>query len=579
MNRRQKLVQQQFLNREETVIKRLDFIYRKSLADIDKKIKDLNFKIGDLEEKYKWLDDNDPQKDVIQSMIQSKIYQKQYQQVLHDQLDGILNKMRTEQYLTVADYLDGCYEDGFVGSLFDLHGQDIPLIMPIDQTKLVRAVQLDSKISQGLYTRLGEDVGKLKKKIITEVSRSIATGTSYAQAARQLANQTRIGFNNAVRIARTEGHRIQTTAAMDVMEAAKEKGADVLKQWDAALDARTRESHVHVDGEIREVDEKFSNGLMFPGDPNGRASEVVNCRCALLQRARWALDDAELQTLKDRAAYYGLDKADQFDDFKKKYLKAVADDAPDYDCALAKAFGKDHYDAVHAKVVNCSDTVAADVWKKYESDIGAGDVHYKGGAHCTESNVYFNIDECAKGCSYKTPYQTVFHEVGHGIDFVTGRWYYSSEYKNALFPKTIRDEVMEHVNALASQLKPKFAEHINDRQWFIDNGFIRFSWEAIPKYSKSFAYKAFENEVKSSGSMLAWCDLSDMLEGATNAKIQCGIGHGKSYWAKNGDLMLGAEAFAEMLSATMCNPESMATIQKYLPKSYAVFKEMLESML
>ena len=50
-------------------------------------------------------------------------------------------------------------------------------------------------------------------------------------------------------------------------------------------------SHQKVDGEIRELDEPFSNGLMFPGDPAGGAAEVVNCRCALLQRARWALDD------------------------------------------------------------------------------------------------------------------------------------------------------------------------------------------------------------------------------------------------------------------------------------------------
>jgi len=55
----------------------------------------------------------------------------------------------------------------------------------------------------------------------------------------------------------------------------------------------------------------------------GRAEEVINCRCALLQRARWALDDAELQTLKDRAAYFGLDKADNFGEYKKKYLTSA----------------------------------------------------------------------------------------------------------------------------------------------------------------------------------------------------------------------------------------------------------------
>lgn len=51
-----------------------------------------------------------------------------------------------------------------------------------------------------------------------------------------------------------------------------------------------------VDGEIREIDEKFSNGLMFPGDPSGGAAEVVNCRCSLLERARWTLDEADLNT-------------------------------------------------------------------------------------------------------------------------------------------------------------------------------------------------------------------------------------------------------------------------------------------
>ena len=327
MNQRQKLVQKQFLNNEQTVIKRLEYIYDGALSDINKKIRNLEFKIDDLTEEYDWLDDGDPKKEIIRSKIQSQIHQKKYQEALQGQIEGILNQMQTKQYLTVSDYLSGCYEDGFIGSLFDLHGQGIPLTMPLDQTKMVRAIQLDSKISKGLYTKLGEDVDVLKKRITSEVTRSIATGASYAQCAQRLAGQTKIGYNKSVRIARTEGHRIQTTAAMDAMENAKAKGADVLKQWDATLDDVTRESHVAVDGEIRELDEPFSNGLDYPGDPAGGAAEVVNCRCALLQRARWALDEGELQTLKDRAAFYGLDKSDQFDDFKKKYLKAVDTDA------------------------------------------------------------------------------------------------------------------------------------------------------------------------------------------------------------------------------------------------------------
>ena len=243
---------------------------------------------------------------------------------MEKQVGGILEKMQDKAFKSVSEYLNECYEDGFIGTMFDLQGQGIPLCFPLDQESIVRTVQLDSKISKGLYSRLGEDVKLLKKRIASEVSRGVSTGMSYAQMAQQLKGVTNIGFNNAVRITRTEGHRIQCQAGMDACEKAKEAGADVVKQWDSTLDGRTRESHAKVDGEIKELDEKFGNGLMFPGDPKGGAGEVVNCRCALLQRARWALDDDELQTLKDRAEYYGLDKTENFEDYKQKYLKADA---------------------------------------------------------------------------------------------------------------------------------------------------------------------------------------------------------------------------------------------------------------
>jgi hypothetical protein len=157
---------------------------------------------------------------------------------------------------------------------------------------------------------------------------------TFAQVAKQLENQTRIGFNNAVRIARTEGHRIQCASTMDAMESAKDKGCDVVKQWDSALDARTRESHVAVDGEIREVDKPFSNGLMYPGDPSGRPEEVINCRCALLQRARWALDGDDKSFTKfnnftkqveefDSPEDYGEFKKAFFSKENKKFIKYV----------------------------------------------------------------------------------------------------------------------------------------------------------------------------------------------------------------------------------------------------------------
>jgi uncharacterized protein with gpF-like domain len=303
MNNRQKLVQKQFLHNEEAIIKRLEKVYKQSLDDIQGNIKDLSFRIGKLQQQYDWMDPNDPERAKIKSMIQSKIYQKNYQEQLEKQIDGILKRMEICEFTDISDYLDTCYSDAFIGTIFDAHGQGVPIIAPINQEAMVRAVQLESKISKGLYTKLNKDVSLLKLKIMAQVSRGISTGMSYAQVAKQLENESRIGFNRAVRIARTEGHRIQCTAAMDAMETAKERGADVIKQWDSTMDARTRDSHAQVDGEIRELNKPFSNGLMFPSDPCGRPEEVINCRCALLQRARWAMDEDELQILKDKANY------------------------------------------------------------------------------------------------------------------------------------------------------------------------------------------------------------------------------------------------------------------------------------
>lgn len=353
MNSRQKIVQQQFIDNEKAVLNRLKQVYGKALDDINKNIEDLMSRTD--------------------SDTASVVYRVEYQKALKNQISGILDELNSNQFNTVSEYLATCYDDGYIGTMYDLHGQGIPIITPINQENVVRAVQLDSKISNGLYSRMGEDVSMLKKHITAQVSRGIANGSSFAQVAQQISFKMTGTYNtnggalgNAMRIARTEGHRIQVQGAMDACYNAKEKGADIVKQWDSTLDARTRDSHAQVDGEIRELDEKFSNGLMYPADPSGGAAEVVNCRCALLQRAKWALDEKELETLKQRAAAFGIDKTENFDDFKQKYINQGKSTAKIKEVKNAYDFEygnytdddfydwQDHYDE-HNKGVHLSD--------------------------------------------------------------------------------------------------------------------------------------------------------------------------------------------------------------------------------
>lgn len=253
--------------------------------------------------------------------------------------------MNAKQFTGISDYLAKSYEDAFIGTMYDLHGQGIPLILPIDQEDATRAIQLDSKLSEGLYKRLGVDTQALKTEIRGSVSRGIASNASWGQVARNIQNRMNIGLNRAIRIARTEGHRIQNESRYDAQVMAKQRGANVVKQWDATLDRRTRPTHQQLDGQIREIEEPYvipSNGRrgMYPGE-FGVAEEDINCRCASLQRARWALDEAELQKLKDRAAYFNLDKTEDFEDFKSKYIKAVKTENKSEEYGFRR-IGEDH---------------------------------------------------------------------------------------------------------------------------------------------------------------------------------------------------------------------------------------------
>ena len=320
MNKREKEILQAQLDHEKAVLKKLEKQYQAALDEINEKIRLLQSKT---------VYDSDGIGTNVQiplnQLPQSRIYQIEHQKALRGQIQAIIDKLHGDEYTTISQYLEECYTDAFVGTAYDLAGQGIPLIMPIDQAAAVKAIQTDSKISEGLYASLGIDTKKLKKDIAQEVTRGIASGLTFEDIARNISNVSNAPKSRAKVIARTEGHRIQQASTMDAQNSAKTKGADVLKQWDSTLDGATRKTHRKLDGQIREVDEPFEmdgKKAMFPGD-FGDPAEDCNCRCASLTRARWGLDEDELQTLKDRAKYFGLDKNKDFEDFKKKYLKAA----------------------------------------------------------------------------------------------------------------------------------------------------------------------------------------------------------------------------------------------------------------
>ncbi len=308
MNKRQKELLQSQLKDEKEIIKELKKIYGQAEKDIDNKIAALLART-DLEN------------------LQSIIYQVDYQKALRTQIGAILDDLNANQFTSISEYLTKCYESGFLGTLYDIQGQGVPLIFPIDQNQVVKAITTDSKLSKRLYTRLGEDVDELKKKVRLELSRGISQAYSYADIARNIRNQTKIGMNRSMRIARTEGHRVTQQATFDSQQKAKKAGADIVKQWDSTLDSRTRPMHQQLDGQIRELDEPFNVGIYSAMYPSGFgvASMDVNCRCVLLQRARWALEDEEdiITKFDGESGQIVNIAAKDYKDFVKNYYETL----------------------------------------------------------------------------------------------------------------------------------------------------------------------------------------------------------------------------------------------------------------
>lgn len=299
MNKRQKEVAQATLDNEKEVLKKLEDNYIKALAEIKKNIREL------------------------QAMpdTQSKAYRIEFQKQLEKQISAYLEVLKGNNFKTINEYLQKCYEEGFIGSVYNLQGFGEGVTIPIDQDELIPTIELtgdDLKLSQ----KLSKNTEALKKNVISELQRGFSTNMAYADIARNISNWGTADLNRSKRIARTEGHRVQCKADLNCAYRARQMGCDTVKQWNATLDGKTRDSHAAIDKEWKELEEPFSNGLMYPGDPKGKAAEVINCRCSLDDVPRWYAQQGGFKYRRNNITGEIIE-CKNYAEFKEKYLNNI----------------------------------------------------------------------------------------------------------------------------------------------------------------------------------------------------------------------------------------------------------------
>lgn len=331
MNKRQKAVLKKQLRNEKEILENIKEVYQKALNDVEMQLKIYRDRI------------------LANGEDTSAIYQFQHQMAIKDQLDKILDKMNDENYQNISDYLLDCYDEGYLGTLYQIQGAGIPLLMPINQSMVLDAVMHNTKLKKSLYEALGYDVDVLKREISNELARGITQGSAWIDIARNIRYKAKISQNKAYTIARTEGGRITSMAVVDSQEKAQEMGADVVKQWDATLDGKTRPEHRELDGQVKEINELFEGGGYKAKAPRmfGIAHMDINCRCASLTIPRWDLNKGKQykrNSFSDELMEFDNNKS--YEKFKKDFFSDENISFMNYIEKLQEEYGTSNFNVI-----------------------------------------------------------------------------------------------------------------------------------------------------------------------------------------------------------------------------------------
>lgn len=126
--------------------------------------------------------------------------------------------------------------------------------------------------------RLIKGVSNTTRDLVSNIIQGgLDEGASTATIARTLSEATGFKSARAQLIARTETTAAYNGAPQESLSLlGQDTGRVFTKTWSGSLDDRERDEHVAMEGETVPIDETFSNGLMYPSEPNCRCTTIFS---------------------------------------------------------------------------------------------------------------------------------------------------------------------------------------------------------------------------------------------------------------------------------------------------------------
>lgn len=119
---------------------------------------------------------------------------------------------------------------------------------------------------------------RIRKNIRDSLVSAIESGSDRVGMINAVKDQFKASHSRAATIARTETGIAMNSARFDALSSERPS-----KQWVSSNDSNVRPTHKDYSTlKSKPMDYSYAPGLKYPQDPNGDASEVINCRCVLV---------------------------------------------------------------------------------------------------------------------------------------------------------------------------------------------------------------------------------------------------------------------------------------------------------
>lgn len=449
-------------------------------------------------------------------------------ELINAQIWGEVKKASVSEKIATTELYEKVFENSYYQTGFDMAkglGENIAF-STLDKATVEKVLSQKFE-GEDFSNRIWNNTDRLANQLTEIMAKAIATGASVERTSREFRERFGVGISNATRLVRTETCYFENSAELT---AYAEMGIEEFV-FVATLDSRTSDICQSMDGQKFKMSKAMVGENVPPLHPNCRSTIVAYLGKEYEPETRTYRDPRNGKNYHIRNMNYN------------QWIDTLTSDSPEAFFSFKKLFVEKETKKTASELINDSINETGAVFKEYEKDLVYKDVDFHGTPNFSPrtKGIYLDIKKAISGDAIHMPFETLFHESGHMIDFLSGQMSVNYRSGELSFYKVITSEIN-------SQIK--------------EFGIGRF------RAKVTNATMGLEMNQKSG--------LFDIIGGATKNKIRYRVGHPTSYWNSSS---VPKETFANIFAASLVEDKaSYNAIKTILPKTVSFYNEIIKEM-